>query len=112
MFDPRIFYQPGTVELVESLRNQEWMHSFEKPISSMFENKVRILYHQVCRGWVESNNNGARIKMELNEEILANILDIPIVGIKSVKNHKLYLEFIQIASKVEGTSTVRVKKIS
>lgn len=48
--------------------------------------------------------------MELNKEILGNFFDIPIVGIKSVKNQQPFVEFMQTSFKMEGTSTVGVTK--
>lgn len=105
VFDPWIFNQPGMVELVEFIKHQKWMHLFEKLVSLVFENEVRDLFYTIMfvKDVLSLTKMMQGIKMELNEEILRNILEIPIVGIKSVKNQQPSVEFMQTTFKVGGT---------
>lgn len=99
------------VELVEYVRHQEWLHLFE-PVPSVFENKVREVYYTI-KFTEDSLSLFALVqckKVKLDKETLGKILDVFVIGMRSVEKKKPSVEFIKDSSKVGRTFIAGVRK--
>lgn len=51
-----------------------------------------------------------RKKIKLDKEVLGKILDVPIIGVRTMSKKQPSIEFMIDASKVGGTSVVGMRK--
>lgn len=76
------------------------MHLFKEPVPSVFEKEAREFFYAIK--FVEDGLSLSAlvqgIKIKLDEEILGMSLDIPIIGVRFVKNQQPSVEFMQTAT--------------
>ncbi|KAF3679782.1 hypothetical protein FXO38_02605 [Capsicum annuum] len=112
MLDPKIYEKPRMVEQVEYVRHQRWMHLFEEATPVVFENKVREFLYSIDFSddglSLSSQMQGKDIR--LDEENLGEIMDVPIIGVKTVVKQQPTTKFMIESSRIDGTSITAVKK--
>lgn len=112
VFDPSIFENPGMVELIEYIKCQEWLHLFNLPILAVHKKEERDFYY-TSKFFEDGLHVSAMVQgidIYLDKTVLGEILDVPMEGIRSVKEKVPSLEFVQEVSKISKKSKVGVLK--
>ncbi|KAH0667624.1 hypothetical protein KY290_029786 [Solanum tuberosum] len=97
--------------LVDYVAFQEWEHLFEWPVPSLHQAKVRkFSYNMEIR---EDGSNGTKVhdvEIDLSEDILGVILEVPCLGIRSMDEGLPLKTFISPEGKIDGLKCVGIPK--